>query len=727
MLSTNVKWIDHISYIEDNIEKNRVNIIYKKFISTNSFPINLIDKLNALKKELNSLLENNEENNINNHFKINSIKNSLDNLILIAKFHKNIKDFENCFEIGDVIDAAKILNDMSEIKENLNGKLILKADKTINNILIKDEYIVERSQLKNLISQLLSVAFIFNKKNKLPELIITFNLISSQTKKYFDNPVKVKDIFEVLEIIDVVDEDVPILVNHILEKFIKSIVENPKQELSYTNNESHAIITFQKPTLKNNNEELSSLAKLYLMVEKVIKFLELLKKSVYVENDNKCRGFIKIVQKYIWPKVWCILKKDFESIIPDNFDDLKKFSEINEKLLSYENQLFDLEIIPSTSNDISNFLKNIKYHYFKKNKNEFLQMVRDVLQNNDQNTVEVKDELERGGFNMFGDKKIKFNIKENKEKSEMDDNSFKLPTCHISVQTQTIVEIAYQKMNEAVESDELNAIEAFYNVRDLFVLFRAITPIYHQDSIEFIPSRAMLFYNDCVYIAHHLLTLGHHYQNKLRPPLDSTATFIDMVPAYRRLGQMYFKKQLRRQRNKLLNNLKQINGFENLSDDNKLENTESIFRNIIYQLDNLSKDWKIILANEVYLQVIGLLFNSLLEDILNEVLNIKSISNNEIHQLKYLLSLLVIHSKEWFTFTIGSGKEKITKQAPILKYVELWEKFQQLFNVLEISIHQILERGWSKFNKFTKQELLIIFNARFRDLSEYKRLKELLE
>ena len=62
-----------------------------------------------------------------------------------------------------------------------------------------------------------------------------------------------------------------------------------------------------------------------------------------------------------------------------------------------------------------------------------------------------------------------------------------------------------------------------------------------------------------------------------------------------------------------------------------------------------------------------------------------------------------------------------------MKYVELWEKFQQLFNVLEISIHQILERGWSKFNKFTKQELLIIFNARFRDLSEYKRLKELLE
>jgi len=309
----------------------------------------------------------------------------------------------------------------------------------------------------------------------------------------------------------------------------------------------------------------------------------------------------------------------------------------------------------------------------------------------------------------------------------MDDNSFKLPTCHISVQTQTIVEIAYQKMNEAIESDELNAIEAFYNVRDLFVLFRAIMPIYHQDEIEFIPSKSMLFYNDCVYIAHHLLTLGHHYQNKLRYPLDSTATFIDMVPAYRNLGQMYFKKQLRRQRDKILNDVKEINGFKDLSDDNKLENTETVVRNIIYQFDNLSKDWKIILANEVYLQAIGLLFNSLLEEILNEVLNIKSISSNETHQLKYLLSLLMINSKEWFTFTIGSGKEKIVKQAPILKYVELWEKFQQLFKVFEISIDQALEGGWSKLNKISKEELLILFKSRFGDYTEFNQLEKLLE
>ncbi|ORX68449.1 hypothetical protein BCR32DRAFT_250331 [Anaeromyces robustus] len=217
------------------LSKN-IKCVYKKFISTNSYPIDLIDKLNELKKEVDNVSNNNE-------------------------FHKGIQEFENFFEIGELINAAKILNEMSDIKEELSKKLILKSDKTIYNILT-DEYIIERSQLKYLISQLLSIAIIFNEKNKLPELVITFNLILSQTKKYFDNPIKIKDIFEVLEIMNMIEEEIPLIINNIINNFIESIVENPTQELSYTRNESHAIITFQKQILKykEDNNNLTSLS-----------------------------------------------------------------------------------------------------------------------------------------------------------------------------------------------------------------------------------------------------------------------------------------------------------------------------------------------------------------------------------------------------------------------------------------------------------------------------------
>lgn len=40
-----------------------------------------------------------------------------------------------------------------------------------------------------------------------------------------------------------------------------------------------------------------------------------------------------------------------------------------------------------------------------------------------------------------------------------------------------------------------------------------------------------------MYIAHHLLTLGHQFRLRLAPILcDGTTTFVDLVPGFRRLG-----------------------------------------------------------------------------------------------------------------------------------------------------------------------------------------------
>ena len=64
-----------------------------------------------------------------------------------------------------------------------------------------------------------------------------------------------------------------------------------------------------------------------------------------------------------------------------------------------------------------------------------------------------------------------------------------------------------------------------------------------------------------MYIAHHLLTLGHQYKSKLPPPLSQgAATFIDLVPCLRRLGTECFLKQLSTQRDQLLDMLKPAAG-----------------------------------------------------------------------------------------------------------------------------------------------------------------------
>jgi hypothetical protein len=71
--------------------------------------------------------------------------------------------------------------------------------------------------------------------------------------------------------------------------------------------------------------------------------------------------------------------------------------------------------------------------------------------------------------------------------------------------------------------------------RDLFDLYRAVYSAQFVSNLARVDHLAMLFHNDCMYIAHHLLTLGHQYRSRLPPPLNKTSTFVDLVPAFRKV------------------------------------------------------------------------------------------------------------------------------------------------------------------------------------------------
>jgi len=74
-----------------------------------------------------------------------------------------------------------------------------------------------------------------------------------------------------------------------------------------------------------------------------------------------------------------------------------------------------------------------------------------------------------------------------------------------------------------------------------------------------------LFYNNSMYLAHELLTLGHAYRHKWVNALDadfgmSAATFVDLVPKIRALGTDCFLLQVQRQKQLLAESLKSADG-----------------------------------------------------------------------------------------------------------------------------------------------------------------------
>lgn len=68
-----------------------------------------------------------------------------------------------------------------------------------------------------------------------------------------------------------------------------------------------------------------------------------------------------------------------------------------------------------------------------------------------------------------------------------------------------------------------------------FFLFR-LAALSRENLLKF-PHLAAIQHNNCMYLAHHLLTLGHHFKAHL-PQQHSmgVATFVDLVPGFRKLG-----------------------------------------------------------------------------------------------------------------------------------------------------------------------------------------------
>ncbi|CAN0398913.1 unnamed protein product, partial [Scytosiphon promiscuus] len=80
------------------------------------------------------------------------------------------------------------------------------------------------------------------------------------------------------------------------------------------------------------------------------------------------------------------------------------------------------------------------------------------------------------------------------------------------------------------------AKELFRTARDMLDLFRAVIPVQHANALDGVPRIAAVFQNDCLYLAHHMVTLGHEFRQGLPPPANQTATMIDTVPLFRELA-----------------------------------------------------------------------------------------------------------------------------------------------------------------------------------------------
>jgi hypothetical protein len=197
-----------------------------------------------------------------------------------------------------------------------------------------------------------------------------------------------------------------------------------------------------------------------------------------------------------------LMRSVLDPSIPEDKTELDKYQTTSEKMLQFDHAMkhegltkfssccMKASLIPliglfyPENLTIIEFVSKINLLYARRRRSSLLVTVRQIIESEDQNTAEVTDATERGNFvcntredvaahmyigslNTLHAIRMGQEFSKNadggisngkagyeKQGQEINDCSFRLPTCHVSVQAQTLVELAYNTLSEAVSLDQ---------------------------------------------------------------------------------------------------------------------------------------------------------------------------------------------------------------------------------------------------------------------------------
>ncbi|GBG79942.1 hypothetical protein CBR_g30206 [Chara braunii] len=228
-------------------------------------------------------------------------------------------------------------------------------------------------------------------------------------------------------------------------------------------------------------------------------------------------------------------------------------------------------------------------------------------------------------------------------KLEVDDEGrfFLLETCRVSIAAKQLVLIAHQAMEEACISTERTAMDLYHAGRDALLLYRAIVPVKHAAQLSRSALLGMLLYNDCLYIAHHLMTMGIQYRRSLLPSLRRKVVFVDLARSFQLMAEDACLQHIELQHSELMKALDQGQGFRYTDDPQHYRDASSALRQAVDILTRLAAIWKPILSKKAYLHIMGAVMDGAVARLVADVISLQDMAEEETVQLRALLSYFV--------------------------------------------------------------------------------------
>ncbi|KAJ7623164.1 hypothetical protein FB45DRAFT_752778 [Roridomyces roridus] len=238
-------------------------------------------------------------------------------------------------------------------------------------------------------------------------------------------------------------------------------------------------------------------------------------------------------------------------------------------------------------------------------------------------------------------------------------------------------------------------------------LYRALHPVKFADRLKSIPEAPMQFSNDCLYLSAELLRVENTvHADTLGPVKDRLEECRTRLKV---LGDSWFNDTIEQHRQSANDIIAQrAQGFTYTGDQDRYDECENALSRVVQEIKRLAQRWKGVLAKSKYYTAIGMLTDTALSRVLEDVLALPDIPEVESHRLNELCRLL--HPLEAL-FMEGTNPDSF-----VVAYVPSWLKFSYLSELLEASmvdISYLFDSG--ALVDFEASELVRLVRALFAD------------
>lgn len=464
------------------------------------------------------------------------------------------------------------------------------------------------------------------------------------------------------------------LANFVLTHLLQPIVHKPATVVTDTATESLIL------TIRMKNQNAPSYEEVLTNMRDVFEFFR-------IKLDVPDYGGIQlmtILGDLISNEFSDILTKDcLVHTIPNCISELQSYGKVTSEIENFQKFLTDIGFFRNDDCSILQYANNVDVLFATKTTQYFLESARTIMKKDLSATIAIGVERtpdeghENKGKLLFGDITLQEALLH--FDNCIPSSPFYFPRCMISKSTRELLDLVYLMMEQAGQGSDLCCNRLYYAARNIFELYEAIVPKYHEKFLQTIPQYVALFYNNCMYLAHSLLTLGEKWSRSMNErSADYTISFLDQIRKLRDVGCRHLTMHMQLQRKQLLDNIRSSDLSCIVLKDVLSNNAEQAIRQCLRQLQLLKNVWINVFPLNVFTRLMTCLVNMFVEEIIHRVCTVEDISAEMATQLTDI-----------YTIVINKMPQVFQDANDVEENVAQWTKLHELVLVLSGSLKDI--------------------------------------